>query len=60
MSVPVVLLAGGLGTRLREETEVKPEPKVEVGGRPIPWRTASGLTAPRELWDAHAAPWKPW
>ena len=33
----VVLLAGGLGTRLAEETEVKPKPMVEVGGRPIIW-----------------------
>jgi glucose-1-phosphate cytidylyltransferase len=30
-----VLLAGGLGTRLSEETEVKPKPMVEIGGRPI-------------------------
>ncbi len=37
MTVPVVLLAGGLGTRLREETEVKPKPMVEIGGRPILW-----------------------
>lgn len=33
----VVILAGGLGTRLSEETEVKPKPMVEIGGRPIIW-----------------------
>lgn len=33
----VVILAGGLGTRLAEETEVKPKPMVEIGGRPIVW-----------------------
>lgn len=33
----VVLLAGGLGTRLMEETEVKPKPMVEIGGYPILW-----------------------
>ena len=35
--VPVVILCGGLGTRLREETEVRPKPMVEIGGRPILW-----------------------
>jgi glucose-1-phosphate cytidylyltransferase len=33
----VVILAGGLGTRLTEETEVKPKPMVSIGGRPILW-----------------------
>jgi glucose-1-phosphate cytidylyltransferase len=33
----VVLLAGGLGTRLREETEFRPKPMVPVGGHPILW-----------------------
>jgi len=33
----VVVLCGGLGTRLREETEFRPKPLVEIGGRPILW-----------------------
>jgi len=33
----VVILCGGLGTRLKEETEFKPKPMVEIGGRPIIW-----------------------
>lgn len=33
----VLLLAGGMGTRLSEETEVRPKPMVEIGGRPILW-----------------------
>ena len=33
----VVLLAGGFGTRLSEETEIKPKPMVEIGGKPILW-----------------------
>lgn len=33
----VLLLAGGLGSRMREETEFRPKPMVEVGGRPLLW-----------------------
>ncbi|MFA6395855.1 MAG: glucose-1-phosphate cytidylyltransferase [Sulfurimonas sp.] len=33
----VVLLAGGYGTRISEETEIKPKPMVEIGGKPILW-----------------------
>lgn len=35
--IPVVILCGGLGTRLREETEFKPKPMVKIGNRPILW-----------------------
>lgn len=36
-SMQAVILAGGLGTRLSEETHIKPKPMVEIGGRPILW-----------------------
>lgn len=35
--IPVVILCGGFGTRLAEQTEVRPKPLVEIGGRPILW-----------------------
>ena len=45
----VVILAGGLGTRISEETSIKPKPLIEVGGRPLLWHvmkiySAFGLT----------------
>jgi glucose-1-phosphate cytidylyltransferase len=40
-----VLLAGGLGTRIREETEFRPKPMVEVGGRPILWHIMKNLAS---------------
>jgi glucose-1-phosphate cytidylyltransferase len=36
----VVILAGGLGTRLVEETDIKPKPMIEIGGQPIIWHIA--------------------
>ena len=38
-----ILLAGGLGTRLREETEFRPKPLVEIGGRPVLWHIMKNL-----------------
>ena len=32
-----VILAGGLGTRISEETHLKPKPMIEIGGKPILW-----------------------
>jgi len=36
-NMQVILLCGGMGTRIREETEYRPKPMVEIGGRPILW-----------------------
>lgn len=36
-TMKAIILCGGLGTRLREETEFRPKPMVEIGGRPILW-----------------------
>jgi glucose-1-phosphate cytidylyltransferase len=41
----VVILAGGLGTRLSEETDLKPKPMVEVGGKPILWHIMKTYSA---------------
>lgn len=41
MSLQVAILCGGLGTRLREETEIRPKPMVAIGGRPILWHIMS-------------------
>lgn len=40
-----VILAGGLGTRMREETEFKPKPMVEIGGKPVLWHIMKILSA---------------
>jgi glucose-1-phosphate cytidylyltransferase len=40
----VVILAGGLGTRLSEETQVRPKPMVEIGGKPILWHIMKGYS----------------
>src|SRR6186713_2189757 len=37
LNVKAVILAGGLGSRLSEETSLRPKPMVEIGGRPILW-----------------------
>jgi glucose-1-phosphate cytidylyltransferase len=39
--VKVILLAGGRGTRLAEETSIRPKPLVEIGGKPILWHLMS-------------------
>jgi len=40
-----VILAGGLGTRLAEETSLRPKPMVEIGGRPILWHIMNTFSA---------------
>ena len=45
IELPAVILAGGLGTRIREETEFKPKPMVEIGGKPVLWHIMKHLSA---------------
>ena len=40
-----VILAGGLGTRISEETSIKPKPMIEIGGRPILWHILKGYSS---------------
>jgi glucose-1-phosphate cytidylyltransferase len=40
-----VILAGGLGTRISEETHLKPKPMIEIGGKPILWHIMKGFSA---------------
>jgi glucose-1-phosphate cytidylyltransferase len=40
-----VILAGGLGTRFAEETQIRPKPMIEIGGKPILWHIMKGYSA---------------
>ena len=40
-----VILAGGLGTRISEETSTRPKPMVEIGGKPILWHIMKSYLA---------------
>ncbi|MFE8034921.1 sugar phosphate nucleotidyltransferase [Thiohalocapsa marina] len=40
-----IILAGGLGTRLSEETHLRPKPMNEIGGKPILWYIMKGYSA---------------
>lgn len=44
-STKAVILAGGLGTRISEETHLKPKPMIEIGGRPILWHILKSYSA---------------
>src|SRR5688572_13196411 len=44
-AMKVVILAGGLGTRISEESQVKPKPMVEIGGRPVLWHIMKTYSA---------------
>ena len=45
MKMKAVILAGGLGTRISEETHLRPKPMIEIGGRPILWHIMKTYSA---------------
>lgn len=45
IEMKVVILAGGLGTRFSEESEYKPKPMIEIGGKPIIWHIMKGYSS---------------
>lgn len=45
LTMKAVILAGGLGTRISEETHLKPKPMIEIGGRPILWHILKTYSA---------------
>ena len=48
MPMKVVILAGGLGTRISEESYLRPKPMIEIGGKPILWHIM-------KIYSAHGA-----
>ena len=44
-TMKAVILAGGLGTRISEESHMKPKPMIEIGGRPILWHIMSHFSS---------------
>ncbi len=44
-NMQVIILAGGFGTRLSEETNVVPKPMIEIGGRPLLWHLMHGFAS---------------
>lgn len=44
IKMKVIILAGGLGTRFSEESEYKPKPMIEIGGKPILWHIMKGYS----------------
>jgi len=48
--VEAVILAGSLGARLSKETNLKPKPMTDIGGKPIIWHTGQNLRFRRLTW----------